>query len=393
MKFVFPNATCVQGDSWSIYAAYPTNTSVFNYCYTNFITLDDCYAGTNSDDVPSDSCIPVSSYEADCIAGEYYIETSTSLPPYPANTVYVEEYTLETCGESGVSGYLALESSALGTCLYEANCNIFLNCQSNDIIVTDDGKNVTFYDSNDGSCSGGVSLDGEKQLLTCEYASNFATEANVDRLSYATGFNITTYYLTPPTSSSPSSSGFCFAGSETVVMESKETKAIEDVVVGDRILTADSLGILSFASVIAVPHDKNDIVANFVKITVDGLRDIKITTEHLLPFSISCLASDFEITMASKVLIGGCLQTVDGLAVISSIESVQSRGIYSVVTENDYIVVNGIVASPFAVNHASASIFYNGIEMINNMFPGFLAGKSVVSDLYKSFSTLVMQLS
>ena len=176
-------------------------------------------------------------------------------------------------------------------------------------------------------------------------------------------------------------------------MESKETKPIEDVVVGDRILTADSLGVLSFASVIAVPHDKNDIVANFVKITVDGVRDIKITTEHLLPFSSSCLASDFEITMASKVLIGGCLQTVDGLAVISSIESVQSRGIYSVVTENDYIVVNGIVASPFAVNHASASIFYNAIEMINNMFPGFLAGKSVVSDLYKSFSTLVMQLS
>ena len=153
--------------------------------------------------------MPVSSNEADCVAGQYYIETSTSLPPYPANTVYVEEYTMETCGESGVSGYFALESSALGTCLYEANCNIVLNCQSNDIIVTDDGKNVTFYDSHDGSCSGGVSLDGAKQLLTCEYASNFdVEEANVDCLSYATGFNITLYYLTPPTSSSSSSSGF-----------------------------------------------------------------------------------------------------------------------------------------------------------------------------------------
>ena len=55
----------------------------------------------------------------------------------------------------------------------------------------------------------------------------------------------------------------CFAGSETIQLESGETKPISAISVGDRVLAADAAGKTSYAAVVAVPHAKNDIKAVF----------------------------------------------------------------------------------------------------------------------------------
>jgi hypothetical protein len=62
---------------------------------------------------------------------------------------------------------------------------------------------------------------------------------------------------------------------------------------------------------------------------------------------------------AQQVKIGHCIQTVFGLQKVSTIEKSTEKGIYTIVTTEEYIVVNNVVASPFAVNHYAVNMFYN----------------------------------
>jgi hypothetical protein len=50
---------------------------------------------------------------------------------------------------------------------------------------------------------------------------------------------------------------------------------------------------------------------------------------------------------------------VSGEEAVSAVESVQGEGLYTIVTKAEYLVVNGIIASPFAFNHVAANLFYN----------------------------------
>ena len=64
--------------------------------------------------------------------------------------------------------------------------------------------------------------------------------------TYVTGTPVPASIFTFISSATPSS---CFAGTETLMMESGEVKAIDSVRVGDRVLSADVLGRTSFAEV------------------------------------------------------------------------------------------------------------------------------------------------
>lgn len=85
--------------------------------------------------------------------------------------------------------------------------------------------------------------------------------------------------------------------------------------------------------------------------------DIKLTPDHLV-HSGTCDAKA-QLTYASDVRVGDCLQTVRGRDIVLSKTQVQSQGIYTVVTENEMVVVNNVVASPFAWNHAFINTFYS----------------------------------
>jgi len=52
--------------------------------------------------------------------------------------------------------------------------------------------------------------------------------------------------------------------------------------------------------------------------------------------------------MASELLVGDCLFTVDGKETLTEISSVVANGIYTAVTKAKFIVVDSIVASPFS---------------------------------------------
>ena len=160
-----------------------------------------------------------------------------------------------------------------------------------------------------------------------------------------------------PSSSPISLIPTCFAGSETVTMQNGDVKAISEIQVGDVVLAADASGKTSFSSVVYVPHGPNEYSVNFVHITTSGHHDVKMTPNHIIPAGLC--GSNLPLVYASKVSAGDCIMTVTGQEVVDSVAIVPGNGVYTIVTNEEYLVVNGIIASPFGANHMMANLYYN----------------------------------
>jgi predicted extracellular nuclease len=183
-----------------------------------------------------------------------------------------------------------------------------------------------------------------------------------------------------PTSSSKSSIDklkACFAGSETLHLESGEVKAISDVRVGDRVLSADAAGRTSYSDVVFVPHRANSDDSIFTHITTASGRDIKMTPSHIILAGPCHSSASLPLTYASSVSVGDCVMTVSGEDMVSTVETVQGKGLYTVVTKEEYVVVNGIIASPFAANHMVANLYYNLHRFVHSSFPSFLTNQAL----------------
>jgi hypothetical protein len=162
----------------------------------------------------------------------------------------------------------------------------------------------------------------------------------------------------------------CFAGSESVSLESGDIKAISDVKVGDSVLVADASGKTLYSEVIYVPHGTNMENSEFVHINTEN-KDLKMTKNHILP-SGTC-GSTLPLVYASKVSVGDCVQTVSGQEIVTSIKIVKGEGVYTIVTNEEYIVVNGIIASSFGANHMMANLFYNIHRFLYAISPSLLS--------------------
>ena len=144
-----------------------------------------------------------------------------------------------------------------------------------------------------------------------------------------------------------------------------------DLEVGDSILSADAAGKLSYSEVAVLPHGANSKTASFVKVTTESGKAVKATPTHLL---VSCDGSLVEAKSAS------CLRTVNGDEAVTSIETFKANGIYTAVTQNnEFIVVDGVVASPFAVAHGLVNAYYNLHRAVYKNFPSLLKMPAVVS--------------
>ena len=163
----------------------------------------------------------------------------------------------------------------------------------------------------------------------------------------------------------------CFSGSETVALESGEVKFISDVTVGDRVLAASAAGKTLYSDVVFVPHGANKESAVFMHITTESGRDVKMTQSHIIPAGVC--GSSLPLVYASKVTVGDCVITVSGEEKVSSVESVRGEGVYTIVTKEEFIVVNGIVASPFGANHMMANMYYNIHRFAFTIAPTLLA--------------------
>ena len=54
-----------------------------------------------------------------------------------------------------------------------------------------------------------------------------------------------------------------------------------------------------------------------------------------------------------------CIMTINGQEKVSSVKVVRGEGFYTIVTNEEYLLVNDIISSPFGGNHMMANLFYN----------------------------------
>jgi hypothetical protein len=164
------------------------------------------------------------------------------------------------------------------------------------------------------------------------------------------------------------------------------------------VLAADAAGSPTFAKAVAVPHDaKNTIRAEFTHlITASG--DIKLTADHLITVSKGCEAGvKTQLSAAKDVVVGDCLLLAASgslNAVESVVKSLQGTGVHTIITDAEFVVVNGFVASPFAHNHAVANAYYNVIRFVGKIpTANYFIDSKAFKDVNAFFGTLVTDFS
>ena len=156
-------------------------------------------------------------------------------------------------------------------------------------------------------------------------------------------------------------------------MESVGAMPISRIRIGDRVLACDAAGRTLYSDVVFVPHGPNKDSAHFVHITTDSGRDIRMTENHIIPSGACGNRGVFLcLSYARNVMPGDCIMTVSGEERISAVEVVAGQGLYTIITNEEYLVVNGIIASPFAVNHMMANLYYNIHRFVHALVPSVL---------------------
>jgi Hint module len=157
-----------------------------------------------------------------------------------------------------------------------------------------------------------------------------------------------------------------------VTVESVGATPISCIRVGDRVLAADALGRTFYSDVVFVPHGPNKQSALFVHISTAHGRDIKMTENHIIPSGLCGNFASLSLSYARNVNVGDCIMTVTGEERVSAVGVVPGQGLYTIVTKEEYVVVNGIIASPFATSHMLANLYYNTHRFVHALAPSVL---------------------
>jgi len=174
----------------------------------------------------------------------------------------------------------------------------------------------------------------------------------------------------------------CFSGDDVVTLESGQSMRFAEISVGDRILSADKAGNIHYSDVVFLPHEQNNKQATFVELNTSTGNKLRATKNHLIVTCSGATAS------AGSLTAGQCVRTVTGDDTIETLATVRSTGVYTAVTKSDYIVVGGIVASPFAYNHNLVSAYYNLHRVAYDFIPNLLQSSVLrkANELFGSFA-------
>ena len=136
--------------------------------------------------------------------------------------------------------------------------------------------------------------------------------------------------------------GSCFHGDGTVLLESGLSKRLSELSLGERIETCDGRGAFAFNPVLILPHENNTEPAVFLTLTTETGKMVDMTPDHFIP------RCDHEEVTAGELYVGDCIFTIDGKETLIEISKKEKTGVFTAVTQDDFIVVDGIVASPYS---------------------------------------------
>jgi len=295
-----------------------------------------------------------------------------------SNLIVTSETTLEspnTCTTNSTVGY---GFSNPGDGVYFKNYGTIAACNANNFIVeTVDTLGCTAFSGSSVkiSCTSDSLTVSSYAGTSCGGTASLTQTYTAAQLGFVTSCSDQNYQgLVFACQSSSSSSSSCFAGSETVQLQNGNTKQISQVEIGDAVLSYNPVsGVFSYSPVVSIPHAQNSRSASFVHLETEEGMGIKMTPDHLLPSGVcGSSTSSFPLSKASEVQVGSCVQTTEGQKKISFNNLEKGQGVYTIVTGEEFVVVNGIVASPFAVSHHLPNAYYNLHRFAYKAFPEIL---------------------
>jgi Hint module len=131
--------------------------------------------------------------------------------------------------------------------------------------------------------------------------------------------------------------------------------------------------------VVFVPHGPNNQRSLFTHISTAAGSSIKVTSNHVIPAGPCNSIVSPRLVYASEVRVGDCILTLSGKEAVSAVQIVQGEGLYTIVTGAEFLVVNGIVVSPFGANHEAAHLYYNIHRFLYTAAPGLLKWSWLIS--------------
>ena len=126
-------------------------------------------------------------------------------------------------------------------------------------------------------------------------------------------------------------------------------KAMKDLVIGDRVLTATSNNNFQFEPIYAFGHRNEKKKIEFLAIYMaDSSVPLEVSDQHMifLDDTVSDIGHPVE---AGSIRVGDVLRGDSMARKVTKILKVQKEGIYAPLTRSGTLVVNGVVASSYAV--------------------------------------------
>jgi Hint module len=304
----------------------------------------------------------------------YSAEVLTELPSPPSDG-WVDLY-YEDNGCKVLSGFSYIE---LGRCQFDYLSYVIdyeaLGIPTTDFIL--DCDRIYYFNTAASKCNTGERFPIPVLLSHDE-------DKCVDPMGYSRRFTIGGGMLMKQQCSEPVADRLlsCFSGDETATLEDGSSRKIQDLTKGDRILSMTAKGGFVFSPVIALPHRANSLLADFVEITTSMNMSVRVTPDHLIPAG-QCteVVQGFQLLRAKDVSIGLCVETTLGIDEVTSTALVRGIGLQTVITNEPFVVISSIVASPFALNHYLGDFFYS-IFFRRSFFGNFMAGMTGVVSWY-----------
>ncbi|KAM9323055.1 tiggy-winkle hedgehog protein [Pholidichthys leucotaenia] len=217
--------------------------------------------------------------------------------------------------------------------------------------------------------------------------SRLAVEAGFDWVYYESKAHI--HCSVKAENSVAAKSGGCFSGSSMVILAEGRTKPMKDLHVGDQVLAADKQGNLVLSDFIMfMDHDRQILREFYVLETEEPWCRLTLTPAHLV-FVLngnSTNSSGMRAVFASHVREGQWLLVVGGdrqhqliPACVTRVYVDRFEGLYAPVTSHGTIIVDGVLASCYAVveDHDLAHLVFAPVRLWHS----FLSLSGVVGQL------------
>jgi hypothetical protein len=157
----------------------------------------------------------------------------------------------------------------------------------------------------------------------------------------------------------------CFPGNALVIMADGSQQAISAIRLGDRVQSCRGPAFPA-ATVMFVPHAPNEGVHMFHRLTTASGRALRATELHYLPVRPSYDRAKEEVVRCRDVCVGDWIETLQGgwEEVVRHEKDVSGVGVYSFLTEEEFIMVDGVRASPFGYDLFSHEVYHQLFHML-----------------------------